>query len=218
MNKIIPIAEGNYWIYGLPGAEEADTLHYEGYVDAGPDSLGNWFWVCWSSYDDDEPFILAKIKPEGYCMNWSFSSDERTGMYDLWGRKTADPSKAVNSMLSRDDEMEYILYKYPIELDEEWILFTQPFYNEDNEYVCDCFYKGRYDANVLVEVQAGEFSTITYQYFLEAPPEYLYINSLLDRSYFKPGIGENIFEYNYGTEEPVIWERIQELIDFCVDW
>ncbi|MCF7913118.1 MAG: hypothetical protein K9M99_11355 [Candidatus Cloacimonetes bacterium] len=35
-NQIVPIEEGNYWIYGISGV--VDTLHYERFFDAGPDS------------------------------------------------------------------------------------------------------------------------------------------------------------------------------------
>jgi len=215
--KIIPIAEGNYWVYDIPSKEDADTLHYETFTAIGPDSLGDWFWVCWSSYEEDGPFILAKNKPEGYCMNWTYTSGDRAGMYDLWGRKTKDPLKAVNFMFTRDEDIEYILYKYPIELDEEWIITTMQHTNENGEYICDYYEKGKYDLSTTVQVQAGKFSVMRYQYFLEGPPEFPQLNQLLQRLYCKPGIGEIIYESYYDIQEPINWEIIDELIEYHVD-
>ncbi|MCF7913117.1 MAG: hypothetical protein K9M99_11350 [Candidatus Cloacimonetes bacterium] len=144
-----------------------------------------------------------------------YSSVERTGMYDLWGRKTTDPSKAVNSRLNRDEEMEYILYKYPVELDEEWILYTDTILDEDGEFVCEVDYKGRYDIDTTVEVAAGEFSVIRYEYFYEVPSEIPFNLEWKQRIYCKPGIGYILHEFSF--DDSAVWERFQELIDFQVN-
>lgn len=137
-------------------------------------------------------------------------------MYDLWGRKTTDPAKAVNSIFSRYDDMEFLLIKYPIELDEEWIIATQNHYNEDGQYVCDFYLKGRYDLHTSVQVQAGDFSILRYQYFNDGPSEYPILNRLMERFYCKPGVGRILDEYYYEYNEPIIWERILELLDYQV--
>jgi hypothetical protein len=215
-NRIIPIEEGNYGIYGTPGEDYADTLQYEQYLGTGPDSLDAWFWIMWTDYKGDPPVAIAKNTHEGYRMYWIGWDVEDRNLYDLMGRRTNDPGLAVNLMLKRDEVPDYILYKYPIQIDEEWLIFVDQYTNEYGDYICEYYCKGRYDLSTEIQVEAGDFSVIRYQYFTEGPAEYPILNSDINRAYCKPGTGLILNESYYDTTEPIIWVRIEELLDYHV--
>lgn len=214
---IVPIEEGNYWIYEESNDfTETDTLHYVSYNGMGPDSLGNWFWIYWSSYEGDPPVAIAKNKEEGYCIHWLDSELIRNNMYDIMGRKTDNPQIAINNIAGKNRTWEYILYKYPVDIDEKWILFTSDLIDENGNYVGIGNYTGTCDLSTDIDVSAGKFHTIRYTYRNESAdpeeplPDYL-LNSA-NRSYCKPGIGNIANEYTEDLENWIRWDELSEYL------
>ncbi len=154
------ISEGSYWVVNTVYEGKTDTLRYVPTSRTGSDGKSGWAEVTWSK-NDGVNTMLAKQTAEGLVYCWDRNEEKP---HSLLGMKTKRILTEKGKSNPEDDNfISYLVTKFPVEYQEEWILMTDTL--EDNQGQPGTFNDMMkcVNLNQSVSTPAGDFVCIVYK-------------------------------------------------------
>ncbi len=207
--------ERNYWVVNTVYNNSVDTLRYISSHKVGADGQAGWSKVTWSSNEGINN-MLAKQTEEGLVYCWDKSTEKP---YSLLGMKTKHKilSSKYKHFTGGDNFASYLIAKYPIAYEEEWVLM----YNvlEDNQGQPGTFYDIMKcnSKDLKITTPAGVFNCIVYRENYEFVGDF---DSNIDNGfvryyYYAENVGLVKILYKDNGSEDFLIEY--ELVDYNID-